>query len=95
MGSLVSKQRQEGPVAIEREDRERVITVAASIYERDLGSVMRDIQQRLEPIREELPSDFAILFGGEYEEQQEAFHQLLFALLLAVLLVYMVMAAQY
>jgi len=42
-----------------------------------------------------LPSDFAILYGGEYEEQQEAFRQLLFALLLAVLLVYMVLAAQY
>jgi HAE1 family hydrophobic/amphiphilic exporter-1 len=95
VGSLVSKQRQEGPVAIDREDRERVITVAAGFFGRDLGSVMRDIQAKVDPLRADLPSNFAIIYGGEYEEQQKSFRQLLFALILAVLLVYMVMAAQY
>jgi HAE1 family hydrophobic/amphiphilic exporter-1 len=95
VGSLVSKQRQEGPVAIDREDRERIITVNAGFFGRDLGSVMRDIQARVDPLRADLPSNFAIIYGGEYEEQQKSFRQLLFALILAVLLVYMVMAAQY
>ena len=97
VGSLITKNRQEGPVSIEREDRERVITVAANFFDRDLGSVMADIKQRVDPIRASLPVDggFSILYGGEYEEQQESFRQLLFALLLAVLLVYMIMAAQY
>ena len=95
VGSLISMQRQEGPVAIQRQDRERIITVSANFDGRDLGSVMSDIQTRLEPLRSQLPQDFAILYGGEFEEQQESFRQLLFGLLLAVLLVYMVMAAQY
>jgi HAE1 family hydrophobic/amphiphilic exporter-1 len=95
VGSLVDKYRQEGPVTIQRKDRERVVNVSAGIFGRDLGSVVRDIQDRLNPLRAELPSDFAILFGGEYEEQQESFRQLMFALILAVLLVYMVLAAQY
>jgi HAE1 family hydrophobic/amphiphilic exporter-1 len=56
---------------------------------------MRDIQARLDPLKPTLPSNFAILYGGEYEEQQKSFRQLIFALLLAVLLVYMIMAAQY
>ncbi|MBI4478442.1 MAG: efflux RND transporter permease subunit [Acidobacteria bacterium] len=97
VGGLVTKNRQEGPVAIDRQDRERIITVSASFFERDLGSVMKDIQARVEPIRSALPvtGGFSIIYGGEYEEQQESFRQLIFALLLAVLLVYMIMAAQY
>ena len=96
-GSLMTMRRQEGPVGIEREDRERVISVSASFDEntRDLGSVMRDIQAKVDPIRRELPPNFAIIYGGEYEEQQESFRQLMFALILAIMLVYMVMAAQY
>ena len=95
VGSLVTKRRQEGPVSIERDDRERVITIQAGFFGRDLGSVMRDIQARVDPMKANLPSGFAILYGGEYEEQQKSFRQLIFALLLAVVLVYMVMAAQY
>ncbi len=95
VGSLVSRQRQEGPVAIQRDDRERVITISVGFFGRDLGSVMRDIQAKVDPFRAELPLNFAILYGGEYEQQQESFRQLIFALLLAVLLVYMVLAAQY
>jgi hydrophobic/amphiphilic exporter-1 (mainly G- bacteria), HAE1 family len=97
VGGLVSKSRQEGPTTIERQDRERIITVSASFFGRDLGSIMRDIQTRVEPIRTSLAtnSGFAIIYGGEYEEQQKSFRQLIFALLLAVLLVYMIMAAQY
>ena len=95
VGSLFSTQRQEGPIALERHDRERIITISANLFQRDLGSTISDIQTRLEPIRAQLPPDFAILFGGEYEDQQESFRELLFALLLAVALVYMVLAAQY
>lgn len=97
LGGLVTKSRQEGPVSIEREDRERVISVSANFFGRDLGSIMSDIKKRVEPIRAALPANggFSINYGGEYEEQQESFHQLIFALLLAVLLVYMIMAAQY
>ncbi|MBI2818662.1 MAG: efflux RND transporter permease subunit [Acidobacteria bacterium] len=97
VGGLITKNRQEGPVSIEREDRERTIRVSANFFDRDLGSVMRDIRERVEPIRSALPVNggFSIIYGGEYEEQQESFQQLLFALLLAVLLVYMIMAAQY
>ncbi|MBI1955974.1 MAG: efflux RND transporter permease subunit, partial [Acidobacteria bacterium] len=95
IGSLIATQRQEGPIAIDRQDRERIVTVSANFFGRDLGSVMRDIQAKLDPLRAELPQDFAILYGGEYEEQQKSFRQLVFALLLAIVLVYMVMAAQY
>jgi HAE1 family hydrophobic/amphiphilic exporter-1 len=93
VASLVRMERREGPVSIARKDQERVVTVSANFDGRDLGSIMADIDAGIRS--RSLPRDFAILYGGEYEEQQEAFRGLLFCFILAVLLVYMVMAAQF
>jgi HAE1 family hydrophobic/amphiphilic exporter-1 len=82
-----------GPVLIERKDQERLITVTAEIAGRDMGSVTEDIRDRLHSIP--VPSGFSIGFGGDYEEQQKSFHELLFSCILALVLVYMVMACQY
>jgi len=84
---------QEGPVSIERKNQERIITVNANFTGRDLGSVVSDIRQQLRQIP--IPKDFAILFGGDYEEQQEAFRELMFSLVLALFLIYLVMAGQF
>lgn len=93
IGNLVSVQRREGPVSIERQDQERMVRVQAGYAKRDLGSIMRDIDQKLTGMS--LPTGFSIFYGGEYEEQQKSFRELLFALILAIVLVYMVMAAQF
>ncbi len=83
----------EGPVRIERKDQERIISIDANYTDRDMGSIIADIREALKTIP--VPKDFAILFGGDYEEQQEAFHELLIGLILAIVLVYMVMAGQF
>ncbi len=83
----------EGPVQIERKDQERIITISANFTGRDMGSVIADI--RNQPRSVPVPKDFAILFGGDYEEQQKAFKELLLGIILAILLVYFVMAGQF
>ena len=82
-----------GPVQIDRKDQERIITVAANIAGRDLGSIFADIQAELAQLP--IPADFTIVYGGDYEEQQKAFRELLVSIILALVLVYMVMACQY
>ena len=82
-----------GPVLIERKDQDRVVSVTANYTERDMGSVLADIRQGLRSIP--VPRDFSIVFGGDYEEQQKAFRELLLGFVLALVLVYMVMAALY
>ncbi len=82
-----------GPAKIERKGQERVITVSAGIEGRDLGSITRDIKEALADIR--IPEGFSVEFGGEQQEMTESFRSLFFALLLAVVLVYMVMASQF
>lgn len=91
--NIVSLERREGPVRIEREDQQRVISVSGNLAGRDLASVMADVIERVKNIP--TPEDFEIIPSGEYEEQQEAFRELLFGFCLALVLVYMVMAAQF
>jgi len=82
-----------GPVQIERRDRERIVTVSINYAGRDLGSVVEDIRSKISQIS--IPSDFAVLIRGDYEEQQEAFRELLVGIALAVILIYLVMAGQF
>jgi len=91
--SIITLERREGPVNIERKDQERIIKVSADIEDRDMGSVMADMQAGVYSL--DLPSGFTVLLGDEYEEQQKAYRDLLLVLVLAVILVYAVMASQF
>ncbi len=91
--NLIEYDRTLGPVNIERKNQERVLTVGGNIFNRDLGSVVADIQTALTKIP--MPPSFSLLFSGDYEDQQESFRELLFAFSLALVLVYMVMACQF
>ena len=91
--NVVSVRSRRGPVSIERADQERTITISANVSGRDMGSIIGDIRQGLRSVP--VPRGFSIVFGGEYEEQQEAFRELLVGFVLALILVYMVMACQY
>jgi HAE1 family hydrophobic/amphiphilic exporter-1 len=91
--NLVRVQSGRGPVVIERLDRQRQATLAANVVGRDLGSVAEDVQRALRAIPRPLGYDFAL--GGSVEEQRESFADLSLTLLLSLVLVYMVLAAQY
>jgi hydrophobic/amphiphilic exporter-1 (mainly G- bacteria), HAE1 family len=71
------------------------VTVSANIVGRDLGSIMRDIIERVAPMEKGLPSGYFIEYSGQYEDMQEAFLTMIGVLLLASLLVYMIMASQF
>jgi HAE1 family hydrophobic/amphiphilic exporter-1 len=73
--NVVGIRPQTGPVHIERKDQERIVTVSANISGRDMGSILADIREGLTSIP--VPRDFSIVFGGDYEEQQKAFRELL------------------
>ncbi|MDZ7637796.1 MAG: efflux RND transporter permease subunit [Bryobacterales bacterium] len=92
-GSVVNLQRREGPSQIQRKNQQRILTVSAALQDRDLGSTVRDLDAELRKI--DLPDGYSFNFGSEYEEQEEAFQQMLLAVILAITLVYMVMAAQF
>ncbi len=84
--------REAGPVQIQRKNMERMTTVNAEI-EVPLSQAVASVQSRLGQLR--VPPDFSIGFGEELEELARSFKQLQLVLILAVLLVYAVMASQY
>ena len=91
--NVVKTIHQEGPVRLERKDQERIIFIDANFTGRDMGSVISDIREQLRSIP--VPKDFAIIFGGDFEEQQKAFRELMFGFIMALFLVYLVMAGQF
>ena len=92
--NLVSMEKVLGPVTIERKNQQRVLTVSANLFERDLGSAVAEVREKLKAL-EPLPAEFSLAFTGNYEDQQETFRELGMAFVLALVLVYMVMACQF
>jgi HAE1 family hydrophobic/amphiphilic exporter-1 len=90
--NLLAIGRDAGPTQIDRKNMERIIRVNADI-ETSLSEAITNVEANLDQVR--VPPDFAVGFGAEVEEQARSFRQLQLVLILAVLLVYAVMASQY
>ena len=81
------------PIQIERKYQQRIIHVTANTVDRDLGSIAQEIETKISQMK--IPEGFTVNLKGARLEQQEAFRMLMFALVLAVLLIYMVLASQF
>jgi len=79
----------EGVAEIDRDNLKQMISVTARLNNRDLGSTLKEIQQKVKS-KIKLPSGYQIVYGGAYAEQQQAFKELLSILIAAVLLVFTV-----
>jgi HAE1 family hydrophobic/amphiphilic exporter-1 len=82
-----------GPSEIHRLGRKRVAIVSANLVGRDLGSVSEEIESRLRSIV--LPANVTWELGGQNDEMQSSYRSLQMAIMLAIFLVYLVMAAQF
>jgi len=91
--NVVTSEPSLGPILIDRKDQQRRVTVQANIAGRDLGSVALDVQSLLDQIPR--PVGYDLTVAGNFEEQQKAFRELIISLVLALVLVYMVLACQY
>lgn len=81
------------PPTIERKDRERIITVSTVVSGVPMSEVVAASQKELDKM--DIPAGINIELSGSYEDQQEAFGDLLLLGLLIIILVYIVMAAQF
>jgi HAE1 family hydrophobic/amphiphilic exporter-1 len=83
-----------GPTQIDRKNQQRIIYVNAD-PESTLSEAVQAVNQRLPELQAIMPQDFSVGFGAEVEQQAQAFDQLRMVLILALVLVYAVMASQY
>ncbi len=83
----------QGPVQITRIDQVREADVTANLLNRDLKSVVEDIQTQVKDM--ELPAGYTVEYTGANQDMMESFSSLAMAFILALILVYAVMAIQY
>ncbi|MEM0983282.1 MAG: efflux RND transporter permease subunit [Planctomycetota bacterium] len=91
--NLVTIDSARGPLVIDRKAQQRIATVSAAVEGRDMGSVAEDIKRQLATIPK--PVGYELTVAGSYEEQQESAREMQLTFILAIILVYMVLASQY
>ncbi len=82
-----------GPSTIERQDRQRQITITGEVALRPLSDVVSDIQAGIAKM--DLPPGYTTKFGGEAERMAETNKAFGVAMLLAIIFVYIVLASQF
>ncbi len=94
LSSLVEVERGRGPTSIDRVDGQRVTYITANLERgTTLGEAVGSIRGALAGMA--MPQGYALLFGGEFREQQAARRDFTIAIVMALALVYMLMAAQF
>jgi len=91
-------ERGQGPSEIKRMDQERTVTISAEIDKtRQDKDVLADVQKFLVGLKvpTDIPLDFQVRLSGKAKEIKENFGGVIFAFALAIMLVYMIMAAQF
>jgi HAE1 family hydrophobic/amphiphilic exporter-1 len=94
LSTLITTTRGRGPTEIQRINGQRVTYISATLTsDAVLGEVVDRARQRLSSLT--LPEGFSITFGGQYREQQKAQTDFMIAIIMALVLIYMVMAGQF
>ncbi|HET6410781.1 MAG TPA: efflux RND transporter permease subunit [Anaeromyxobacter sp.] len=94
LANLATIRRSSGPVTINRKYLQRIIDVTANVAPgQDLGTASAKVQQAVDELPP--PDGFTATLGGQTAAQKEAFTGLIFAAILAIALVYMILASQF
>lgn len=93
LSELASVEEYFSPPEIERKTRQRMLTISVTPHEISLGELAVGIQAEVDKL--ERPMGVTVRYGGDYEEQQETFGDIILLLTLIIILVYVVMASQF
>lgn len=93
LGSVADISLEKGPSVINREDKERVVTLSAEIHDRDISTVNEELKKLTDKYI--IDDGYKISFGGQFDMMVDAFKSLAYMFLLSTLLVYIVMAMQF
>jgi HAE1 family hydrophobic/amphiphilic exporter-1 len=91
--SLVRLSQNSGPAEIRRIDRETGLRITAQLDGIKPDEARERIQSRMDLMQ--LPSGYSWVFGGGFDDDQEAMQKMLFNILLAIMIIYIVLAAQF
>ena len=93
IGTLAGMLEIPGQTEIRRENLQRDVQVTARFEDMNLGDGMVKVQQTIDELK--VPPSIHVQYGGQFEEQQKSFKDLVFVLILAILLVFMVLLFEF
>jgi multidrug efflux pump subunit AcrB len=93
IGSLTTMTEAPGQTEIRRENLQRDVQVTARFENMNLGDGMTKVQAAVAQLN--MPSEIRVQYGGQFEEQQKSFKDLVFVLVLAILLVFLVLLFEF
>jgi len=83
-----------GPSSISRENVQRKIVIAANVSERDLRSVVRDIQENVNSTVK-FPEGYRIEYGGQFESEAKASRTLVITSIFAILIIFLLLFQEF
>ncbi|MGB4269476.1 MAG: efflux RND transporter permease subunit [Spirochaetota bacterium] len=93
VGNLIDIVTKSGPSTIERKKQERVVYLNCKAEGRALSAVVSDINKAISKLPK--PANFDVVIAGAYKDMQDTFQDLLLVMLVAMVLTYVIMAAQF
>src|SRR5579863_530527 len=93
LGSLANVVNEPGETEIRRENLQRLIQVTGRLEGVDLGTGIERVKKAVADLH--LPPSIRVEYGGQYEEQQKSFHDLMIVLLLAIALLFIVLLFEF
>jgi multidrug efflux pump subunit AcrB len=93
LGSIASPSRAQGEIILQRENLKQMVLVTGHLEDRDLGSAVAEIQQKLRELK--LPVGYTTEVGGQYASQRQSFRELLTVFAVAAALVFIILVVQF
>ena len=93
LGEIADVKEHWSPPNIERKRKERIVTVSVTPYKRALNLIAADIQKEIDAV--EIPSGVMVEISGAYEDMMESFMDIGLLMVVAIILVYLVIASQF
>jgi len=93
LGTLAAMENNPGQIEIRRENLQRDVTVTGRFEDMSLGTGMKLVRAKVDSLH--VPAAVRIVYGGLFQEQQKSFRDLLFVLLAAVVLVFIVLLVEF
>jgi multidrug efflux pump subunit AcrB len=93
LGSIATLTEIPGQTEVRRENLLRVVMITGRLEGRDLGSAVGEVQKAVTALH--IPPSVRVVYGGTYKEEQKSFRDLVFVLVLAVILVFIVLLFEF
>lgn len=91
---VASVSSESGPNKINRENVRRKIVISANVEERDLRSVVEDIQEQIE-LKVKLPDDYRLEYGGQFESEKKASQILFLTSMFSILIIFLILYQEF